>query len=773
MELSQEKSARYWSKVELMDALLSYKIDSKTFMDNENMVKTLCDCIDRIDKKEKGYLLYEISVGNLSALKLLVKTTAKHYHCYSWTLKRKIEAPIGITIHEEASEDLDEIYDKIVEKASTHLPNKDELMTHIIGESLTGFCITKKGLTDHLEFLSQNDKKYNGDRSTNRIPEAWGLYDFITSKCHTTSQDIRKTISSYAQRLDCDKLRCTINTPGIDLSNVGIGKIVKVKQAGNSRTFQVDYNSHRGEKISGVTVVDTRNAGVKSDSMTIRPIGNLSIAEIRSYSYQDEVQGSLSRIPYELVDEGRILVAINRGNYWNLIIGPDPRAQEENPVDNLKRILDQYIDTILKKSLTIDASIKNGEQTYLISTYENVLSKEQPDIKPLQLKLKALKRMVDEYQYIGKKEKAKGQDVTVTDKIKYNHTNGEVSYNDFSFSVDDEMIKSSFMNMFNHYIVEYYRGTLSEEQILNDILAKIFEAVKSRINSYSNENNIINIKMNNAVNVKLGLATSKNNSRLIYINDQRFNKNEVVTVLREMTCYRNQAEADMFIKNIGKIGLSVYIAVSTGYEVKFKNRVNGEESTTRLFKFRKNKGRSNYSLILDTVEIEIVGKSLINTLYSQFIGEYVPDFEKKIPKFIMDSVKSSLDYAKYKFLIDSTYEAFQKNSIDFLSKKVADMSGSFCKYYNAKNGKILDAIGITGTSGNLYIIAYDKTNSWVFMNPEKKDDSYRDGKYVCMIDQSNIKSNIGYDTVIAKLMALKNDSVIAGKIYNLKEEIDG
>jgi hypothetical protein len=145
-----------------------------------------------------------------------------------------------------------------------------------------------------------------------------------------------------------------------------------------------------------------------------------------------------------------------------------------------------------------------------------------------------------------------------------------------------------------------------------------------------------------------------------------------------------------------------------------------------------------------------------------------------LPIFIMKSLTGSLEYAKYKFLIDSTYKAFQQNSVDFLTKKVTDIGGKFCKYYNAKNHKILDAIEIIGTTGIKYVIAYDTTSSWVFLNPEtREENTYQEGKYVCMIDQSNIKSNIGYDTVIAKMMALKNDSVIASKIYNLEEEING
>lgn len=773
MNLQPEKAQQYYDPVTLMDSLLSYKIDSTTFIENETLVKTLCDAIDNLIKKEQGYTLLSVSVSTSSSIKLITKQNHRLYNIHSWTYASKIDKPISITINEEGNDDLEEWMEKATVDNKIQRRMCNELWSYLITESLTGVAVNKKNVLDHCKFLKQHEKEYKGSRGTPKFDIAFKIYDDFIKQLDTVSKDIRTTILDYSSRLDCDKLKVNIKQDAIHIEPFFVvAEIVKVKEVNNVRTYQVDCSKINKSDINGITMISNRLAGVKSDTVNYKAIGNLAIVEVKDY-YNSGPLHIVSQIPYEFIDEGRLIVFVCRGNFWNAIIGPDPRSSTEEPVANITRILEQYIDTVLKRTAEVSASIKDKDNTYLAENYASTILKENPDIKPLQLHMKSIKRMLDEFNYIVKKEKAKGQDVTITDKVKYNHERGEVSYNDFSFAVNDELIKNEFMNVFNHYVVEYYRGNLTEEQILNDILSKIFTSISNRLGAYSQENTIMNIKLNNAVDVKLEIRTSKSLSKLIYINDQRFNKNEAVTVLKEMTCYRSQAEADMFIKNIGKIGLSVYIAISTGYEVEFKNKNNQEESVKRIFKFRKHKGRSNYSLILDTIEIPIVGKVLINTLYSRFIGESVSDFEQKVPKLIMNSVSSSLEYAKYKFLIDSTYTAFQKNSMDFLTKKVNDVGGSFCKYYNASNHKLLDAITVKGTTGNTYIITYDKTNSWVFINPTFKEDKYEGGKYVCMIDQSNIKSNIGYDTVIAKLMALKNDSVIASKIYNLKEEIDG
>jgi histone H3/H4 len=518
------------------------------------------------------------------------------------------------------------------------------------------------------------------------------------------------------------------------------------------------------------TLVGTAKAGVIGDKINLSNLADIWIAETRPNSYYDDTPlENFNRIPYNHIDEGRYVVGIPRASgAYDIIIAGDPRIDKDCK-ENLCKVLERYAETIAKNLTKLTGTtIKDNKNTMRYEDFESSVTKESQDVKPLQIRLKALKKMVDEYQYIVKKQEAVGTDVKISDKVVYNHKEGKVSYNDFSIAINDEMLKGRLFQAFEKYLVTYYRGETTEETILNDILDKIFEELKARVNSFSSENTTIKIVLNECITVDLEIKTSKNKSKLLYLNGQRFNKNEVLTVLREITCYRNQEEANRFISNIGKLGLSVYIGITTGYEATI-------DGNKKLFRFKKLKGRSNYTLLLDTIEIGIKGKDLINTLFSQFIGDRVPDFQGKVPKLIFESVESSADYVKYKFLIDTAYEAFKARSEEFLKKKVSDVGGEFCKYFNTNGKRIMSAISLTGMSGRKYIIAYDAKNSYVFLDPQVKQgekNTYEEGKYVCMIDQSNIKSNIGYDTVISKLLALKNDSVIARNIYNLEEEIN-
>ena len=129
-------------------------------------------------------------------------------------------------------------------------------------------------------------------------------------------------------------------------------------------------------------------------------------------------------------------------------------------------------------------------------------------------------------------------------------------------------------------------------------------------------------------------------------------------------------------------------------------------------------------------------------------------------------------------MIDKSYQIFIDKSKKFLDKKVADTGAEHVQYYDSNQNHIYDGLKITGLSGRTYIIAYDLKESFVFMSPEESDKcgandlpAYEGGTYICMIDQSKMKAAVGYDTVVSKLLSLKNDSVIASTIYNLDDEL--
>ena len=770
---------RISSEQELLDYLLNYKLDTTSVQNSEVAIKTVCEVIDSLKNKVTGHELLSITSNTCTLLHLVNKrdNTYNPYKVITWKKTEKIEKGIESKRYDSSdediltwAEDLNAQYRATNEGFSI---DAEDLVDYLISESLTGYCISKKKFTDQCEFMSSNGKVREltlANQSPNSLVLSLKpIVDYILKEKNARRLEIRSVISNFVNKLDCDKLSLRIVHSCIKDSPIYIGKITKVLQNDNARTYQVKIVAIDGEeKANEYTLIAAARAGITGDYLKLNNLSDLWIAGTRPASYDDAKVENFGRIPYNHIDEGRILVSIPRcGGSYDIIFGPDPRIDKE-PEEHLKTVLAKYVDILTKNLTKLNGTgIVDGKISMSYDSFESSVAKDSQDVKPLQIRLKALKKMVDEYKYIVQKQKAVGTDVNISDKVKYNHAEGKVSYNDFSIAVDDEMLKQRLFQTFESYLVTYYRGETTEETILNDILDKIFQELKNRVYSYTQENSTINVKLNGKVLVKLDIKTTTNKAKLLYLNDQRFNKNEIITVLREITCYRSQEEANRFITNIGKLGLSVYVGITSGYETTLAD-------TKKLFRFKKLKGRSNYVLILDTVEIPIKGKELINTLFTKFIGDPVPYYETKIPRIVFESVEKTSDYVKYRFLIDSAYESFKERSETFLKKKVADVQGEFVKYWNVKNKKNMQAITLIGMSGHRYIVAYDNKDSYVFIDPELKNGEktvYENGKYVCMIDQSNIKSNIGFDTVISKLLALKNDSIIAETIYNLEEEL--
>lgn len=771
----------------LIDTLLNFKMDSKEFISNEKIVTRLGEAIDKLNSAIAGHTLLSITRDKTRNLLLITKKNSS-FTIYKWKLNESIDKLVGVEVHEENSEG--DIPEFLEQNCAMHL-HKDELASALVIESLNGYS-TNKTSARLLMSLKNKDEKHGPatkDKAIEVIPEAKELIPLgrrILSKIDTIKSDTKKTIEDLLEK---NEIKMTIEHefPSYGRERIFVGEMTNVKEIGGRRHFEVKWVSLRkfNDQVKYGRVTASCSPAVGAANMTSH--GNIYVYNKRIYGNSNDQEfepGLLGDIPFNFVDKGRLIIAVPESSYeWNVIIGPDPRIIESH-----RETLEKDIGTFLTEEIENSHELANSlieipsiKATIFYHSYESSQKRINPDLKGLRLKLKSLKVMIDEHNYLVKKNEAIGEDVTVTENIKYNHEEGKISYNDFSIAIKDDLVKSKLFELFNNYLMKYFRTEATEQDILDSLVNDIFDAIGERLNTGAKNldlnlpitiNNKINVNVTGKVSTRYAAGSNKQSvistGQLFYINDQRFNKNEILMVLREMTCYREQAEADNFINNIGRLGLSTYIGISTGYEVSF-----GQDEN-KLFRFKKIKGgRSNYELLLDETTIPIKGKKLINLLYSRFIGEHVPDFLGKIPSTIYELSGSSMHYLKYKVLIDATYKAFKDKSKEYLNKKVEELNGTHVKYYNKKAHKVIDGVLIQGTSGKTYVIAYDLRDSYVFVDTTKgEDDVYRDGKYICMIDQSNIKSNISYDTIVSKLMALKHDSSIAHTIYNLQEELE-
>lgn len=744
------------NKIQLINTLIKDSISSKDYLNNTHVIEKLSEVIDRFTTHDRGHVLMSITMNKVTNLILITKVTdreSKYFPVnicfYAGLINNTIDKVVDVIVHEENyKENLHQFIREHCKKIDTQI-----IISSIIVDTLDGFKLNKSKIDEISKLINRE--------STNYLSITHPTHDLaqeISNDIIKRKKKIVDNIFEFSKDLDCPELILELSTNNnLEEKDIRIGQITKVVQIGNTRYYDLVL-SRLG--VGTKFIFHKRTAGVSSDEFSVVNFDKNFIGETNYNS--DDI---FLRIPYNLVDVGRYFIVFKRLNSQHNILVSSEERSDENYFESFKESINKYLHIACNKCVDV---LKSGikDQCKLID-YINSEQNMNKELSGVQLILKSLKKMVDEYKYLSKKEKAVGSDIFITDKISYNNSEGKIKYNNFSIAINDELIKSRLINLMSNFLLRYYRGEITEQSILDQITNDLFESLRVRLNSYIKEDQKIDIIINDKVKVKLDIKR-KTTGLLTYINDIRFNKNEVITVIKEMTCYQEQENADMFIKNIGKIGLSVYIGITTGYEI----TANGKN---QLYKFKKEKGRSNYTLILDNIDITIKGKSLISTLYSNFL-EKNPRIANKISDIITESIPSTKDYIKYKLLIDSSYEAYKNKSKEFLDQKVKMTNSKYTTYINNANRKKMEAIYINGISGRNYILAYDLKESLVFIDPnvEIKDEVelFSNGKYICMVDQSNIKSNIGYDTVVSKLLALKNDSVIASKIYNLKDELN-
>jgi len=751
---------------EIIDSLLIKHIGLDEVKNNLNAIEKMSEVLIKLEQVPFGSAIIELTMSSSKRIVMIAKSPSMHP---AYIIVNKVIAgvddPFSVDVkYFDANVDIAEQVREI--HNNSRFMSLDNMFEYGLVDTLDGyrFNINKiknvekqlkeindcHGLiTSHDIIIENNDIHIEDNIIEDDIRELVKTY---ISTYNNVSESITNKVKKFETVLKCEKLENAVAFNEISNlcasgSETSFSKVEKVVNIGNSRHALIkSYEFSKGRAYStngGLVTIKKSYVVFNPDAKSLQRMGNSYFSSgFRYYNIQYS-------LPYNYVDEGRLVVSPG-GSYSASggMIGPDPKVDPEH-LAHLKEDFSNLIKTVLEGNISTRNSLINDPQlTTIYGIRPSDYAKESS--LPLNGYLNFLKSMVDDYKFIIMKQKADGENIRVTENITYDHANSRLSYKDFSVQFDnDEMMKDRMYKLASTFQRDYIKSNESEEKILDNMMCTIFTNIRSRI--FSPMNFSFNVILNNDVTVIV-----KKEGSFTYLNDIRFNKNEVVDLLSEITCYRNQVTASNFIASVGKVGLSVYMGITTGYRV--------EE---RLYRFKK-VGRGKYNLIIDDVQINITGKKLLNELYN---GRRIMIRKKEIDKLVYNA-SSPMEYIKYKLIIDDSYRIFMEKSKEYLNEKIAETGSQKIIYHDAHLKKRMDGVLLTGTSGNTYVIAYDLNESLVYMNPIAHDNHYIDGKYICMVDQSSIKSTIGYDSVISKILALKNDSIISSKIYNLDEELN-
>ena len=771
---------------ELYDALFFNHLNLNEITNNDTIIDAFTKDIDALLNKKEGFALFTVDVKKKSHVILLVVTLlhgSSRTSGYITTEDKDID--VGTTYKLEQTKDIS-LWRTIKDSVNAYRRiTENDVVDMLLQKTLIGYRVNTSKLDSTLQLLeAYNDiTEVTVERNyTNTNDLMFNYNDMYTTSFKNVKNIVDKAEERYDFKLEgsvfCNSIRPIPNSQQSGYyyndATFTVAHIDSVMKIGNIRFAMYTTTTALTDKSYKISkfVIKYSPTMSSSDSATIKYKTKSFL--INGISGINHMSSILERIPYNYIDKDRTIVAYGDSRrYHHVVVSEDPMINEYD----LDEIINSSLKYLMLENITLDSLrlYTNEAKTNSLDVASYLSTGSYNTFANKKTLMKALKSLNDEYKYLYKKVKADGEDIKITDSILYTHDTGQIEYNDFAFAIDDERVKDILGRNAKNSVISYYRKEKTEEEVIN-LLTEVMYAKLADIISYVSEKITINITFNKTVKVKLEFY--RNESSMTYINDCRINKNEIINLLREVSCYTSQASADKFIRNITKRGLSVFIGLSSGFFLDKK-----------FFKFKTTDKNGIYNMNIDGVDIKIKGKKVFNTLYNICIlnnrttSRGVSNVEF-VNNHIYKNAISKFDYIKYKIMIDKSYQLFIDKSRGFLDKKVSELGAEHVMYYDENQGKNYAGINVTGTSGKTYTIAYDLKESFVFMDSEDdgvaeqyadnepKRKQYKNGTYICMIDQSKMKASVGFDTVVSKLLSLKNDSVIASTIYNLEDELN-
>lgn len=285
----------------------------------------------------------------------------------------------------------------------------------------------------------------------------------------------------------------------------------------------------------------------------------------------------------------------------------------------------------------------------------------------------------------------------------------------------------------------------------------------------------------NNIPITLSLSTTNTRRR---VNGKLINSDELPRVIRRATCYTDETQYNSFLRQIEKASLRVHDAVGNGVPIKIwvpDRRGYRAEVTMKYPKIFFMVENGKYYLWLNKERTERVA-------LRRFVG--MLDELKRLNSRTDNGWASddsglnyrNIDWCKWKLKkIIREHAVNDKNEplvtaeqlnplIEWLlearteaEKKSAELLASVVKETKAKeivhNGN--PAYEIVGNSGMTYAVEREGTfKVW----------RAKTNEYVCIVDGRG-EMGVGYDALVARLLALKNDTFVVDKIGTLRDPI--
>jgi hypothetical protein len=271
------------------------------------------------------------------------------------------------------------------------------------------------------------------------------------------------------------------------------------------------------------------------------------------------------------------------------------------------------------------------------------------------------------------------------------------------------------------------------------------------------------------------------------VNGNFINKDEIIPVIRRAACFSDGDEYNTFVKSVAKQSLDIHDILDRGLPMKVVinhySEYSGEASYTHPKMFFKKEG-SKYYLFLDakqtrTVQLKrfvsfcdkvrVINRQT-NGCYDRSYGVYQEKNGNwciaKIKPLIREHVNDDISEEDLKALTDDVLNAFIEAAKEAQTKALARSEKLLADTVKNVGAERLEnwRPGSSGQAMNGYKVKGTKRT--YFVSDECKVYNHDTGTYVCIVNGSG-DQGVGKDSLVARLLALKNDNVITQKISTL------
>jgi len=275
----------------------------------------------------------------------------------------------------------------------------------------------------------------------------------------------------------------------------------------------------------------------------------------------------------------------------------------------------------------------------------------------------------------------------------------------------------------------------------------------------------------------------KPHSKFFYINDRRIIKDEVVPVLLKALCYSTKEEFDDVVKAISRTSLELHGFLAEGLTVHL-NIATMDKELKEHPEYAQYLAESYFDVSFKIVRMKNINyielgkdrlvrikntRPLLSLQKSDISYEKMKKLFGDDTKVLSEPVNIEADIGNIIKVAKQRYVAAFEKSKRLLSDAIEETHAEKLTSWGKNKKK---GIKVTGSSGNTYFIEVSNLDDPLKGNPTCGVYHYSSGSHICIVDKSGGGHQAGVDKVVARLYALRNDSVLAEHIHTLRRYVD-